>query len=287
MIKKEMPDMDWASIDRTEKPSKRGIEDWQDGDIDEAYEPKDLKRVRDFAKKSGGSFEKEIALARQMAKAITNVDKAIGRAEAAAEVYGGWNEIVEVFYEKAKQLGYSGPEPGRRLSDPTAVLGSKRPDAQRAENQQRSYSYGSRWGGNPILPIGKVNLRTGECKYFNVYDTWDDNSTVEVWRDNKGVDTSRLQNVEPKAPMGSGIGKLLRGKPKEEIDTAMRKFFNYKLVFTSGTRPQYGIGAKKTFYHDQNGSIMGDWEMVDYVPLKHMRELILPYGGNISGYVYK
>jgi len=100
--------------------------------VNEAYEPKDLKRVKDFAKKSGGDFEKEVALARQMAKTLTNVNKAIGRAEAAAEVYGGWNEIVQIFYDKAKELGYEGPPPAERLEvlKDHPILGSKLPKEQ-------------------------------------------------------------------------------------------------------------------------------------------------------------
>ncbi|MEK0338542.1 MAG: hypothetical protein QQN41_14025, partial [Nitrosopumilus sp.] len=95
-------------------------------EILEAYEPKDLKRVKDFAKKSGGDYQKEIAFAQRMANTLTNMDKAIGRAEAAAEVYGEQNEIVEIFYNKAKELGFTGPAPGERLEG-GIKLGSQLP----------------------------------------------------------------------------------------------------------------------------------------------------------------
>jgi len=257
--------------------------------ISEAYEPKDLKRVKDFAKKSGGDFEKEVALARQMANTLTNMNKAIGRAEAAAEVYGGWNDIVQIFYDKAKELGYTGPEPGKRL-EAGIVLGSKLPKEQqyRRTRDTSGSRYIPRHRGSPILPLGKVDLRTGKCEYFNVYDTWGDHpTTVEVWRDNKNVDTSHLDvSKEPSLPTG-GIASLLKPKPKEEIELNKRKFFNYKLVFTSGSTPIHQIGDREEFRHDQSGSHIGTWEMVDYVPLEHMRELILPYGGHLSGYTYK
>ena len=258
-------------------------------DIDEAYEPKDLKRVKDFAKKSGGDFDKEVALARQMANTLTNVNKAIGRAEAAAEVYGGWNEIVQIFYDKAKELGYDGPPPAERLEvlKDHPILGSKLPKEQQYKSTSNRNPYigrGRSWQGNAILPLGKVDLRTGECPIFNVYDTWEPDSTVEVWVDPKGHDYTHLQGVE--AP-SSGISSILKPKPKEEIDLTKRKFFNYRLIFTSGSQPSYQIGQKQNFYHDQNGNNIGQWQMVDYVPLKWMRELILPYGGHIAGYVYK
>jgi hypothetical protein len=256
--------------------------------ISEAYEPKDLKRVKDFAKKSGGDFEKEVALARQMANTLTNMNKAVGRAEAAAEVYGGWNDIVQVFYDKAKELGYNGPVPGKRL-EAGIVLGSKLPKEQQYKSRRDDYSRGGyRRGGSPILPLGKVDLRTGKCEYFNVYETWGDHpTTVEVWRDNKNIDTSHLNlSATPVMPTG-GIASLLKPKPKEEVELSKRKFFNYKLVFTSGSTPTHSIGDRNEFRHDQSGAHIGTWEMVDYVPLEHMRELILPYGGNLSGYTYK
>lgn len=263
-----------------------------------AYEPKDLKRVRDFATKSGGDFQKEVALAQRMANTLTNMDKAIGRAEAAAEVYGGWNEIVEIFYNKAKELGFQGPPPGERLEDPKHVLGSKLPPEQQYKRQHQSDGpgrrrygggYGRSWNGNAILPLGKVDLRSGDSPMFNVYDTWlsdrpDDSTTVEVWRDNKGIDT---RHIEVKETPTTGISSILAPKPKEEIDKQKRQFFNYKVVFTSGKNPIHQIGDQQSFYHDQNGNNIGDWEMVDYVPLKHMKELILPYGKKLSGYVYK
>lgn len=79
----------------------------------------------------------------------------------------------------------------------------------------------------------------------------------------------------------------MKPKSKEEIDKAKRQYFNYKLVFTAGDKPMHKIGDMENFYHDQNGNNIGFWELVDYVPVKHMRELILPYGKRISGYTYK
>lgn len=267
---------------------------WVKKQILEAYEPKDLKRVKDFAKKSGGDYQKEIAFAQRMANTLTNMDKAIGRAEAAAEVYGEQNEIVEIFYNKAKELGFTGPAPGERLEG-GIKLGSQLPIEQqfkrtngRPYEQRYNRSYRHRAmsrTGNAILPLGKVDLRSGDSPMFNVYDTWlgDSEITVEVWRDNKGINTKHLES--PKEL--TGVFSILKPKSQEEVKSAKRKFFNYKVLFTSGSTPLYEIGEKQSFYHDQNGNNIGDWEMVDYVSLKDLKELILPYGKKISGYVYK
>lgn len=259
----------------------------------ESYEPKDLKRIKDFAKKSNGNLEKEINLANQMAKTLTNVDKAIGRAEAAAEIYGPEHEITQIFYDKAKKLGYEGQVPGERLKS-GILLGSKLPLEQRYKNPDKNikskYVPNKRYGrplGNPILPIGKVNIRSGECEYFNVYNTWEgDDTVVEVWRDNMGMNTKVLDYNERIEPT-TGIASILKPKSQEEIDINKRKYFKYSIIFTSGNEPMHEIGEICDFAHDQNWRHLGRWEMVDYVLLKHMKELILPYGSTISGYVYK
>lgn len=106
-----------------------------------AYEPKDLKRIKDFAKKSGGDYQKEIAFAERMARTLTNVDKAIGRATAAYEVYGEWNEIVEAFYNKAVELGYKGPKPGE--SEEPVVLGSQ---IEKKPKRDKGRSRHTGWG---------------------------------------------------------------------------------------------------------------------------------------------
>ena len=101
-----------------------------------------------------------------------------------------------------------------------------------------------------ILPIGSVDIGSGECKYFNVYEEWPD-STAEVW----------------KTPSGK-----------------------YKLLFTSGSKPIGKIGMKSNFRHDQTWNEMtrdGMWKMVDYVPVKDLQELLRVYGKSMFGYTYK
>lgn len=206
--------------------------------------------------------------------------------EQAVENLGHWSdeeddEDIDEAYEPKDLIFYD-----KVLKD-HPILGSKLPKEQQYKSTTNRNPYigrGRSWQGNAILPLGKVDLRTGECPIFNVYDTWEPDSTVEVWVDPKGHDYTHLQGVE--AP-SSGISSILKPKPKEEIDLTKRKFFNYRLIFTSGSQPSYQIGQKQNFYHDQNGNNIGQWQMVDYVPLKWMRELILPYGGHIAGYVYK
>ncbi|MFA5152664.1 MAG: hypothetical protein WC554_08910 [Clostridia bacterium] len=100
-----------------------------------------------------------------------------------------------------------------------------------------------------ILPLGKVNLGTGESPMFNVRKTWEDEGTVEVWQARDG---------------------------------------KRKLIFTSGDKPGDKINDTRNFKHDQTGGMIGrNWKLVDYAPLKELQELIRLYGSSLSGYTYK
>jgi hypothetical protein len=43
---------------------------------------------------------------------------------------------------------------------------------------------GKRLSSASIASLGRVHLGTGECEYFNIYDTYD--GTAEIWKDNAG-----------------------------------------------------------------------------------------------------
>ena len=246
--------------------------------LDESYEKKDLKRIQDIVSKGGGDFDKELSLATTMSKLITNVDKAIARAEASVLVYGGPNEISNIFYDRAKKLGYTGDSP-EDVRGSAGIPGSRLPAEKRYKSDHPLekpifYHRLTRTRENYVLPIGYVNLRTGENKHFNIYDTWD--GTVEVWLDKRY-----------KGAVGGDEMKFtyLRPKSKEEIDKKMNK---YRLIFTSGKEPLHEIGEKGSFIHDQGHYMVGKgWDMVDYIRVKDMAELIPLYGKNILGYAYK
>ena len=214
------------------------------------YDNKDVIRIKDFFKKSKGSDEKVLQLARTMANKITKVSKAIDRAEAAESILGkDENEIAMIFWSRAKELGadveidLKANKAVRKLKD--LQIGSVMKGGDKKGGDYRRSPYMK--NGSPILPVGKINLTTGKCKYFNVYDTWE-NSTAEVWE------------VSP-------------GK--------------YRLVFTAGDGPIFKIGTKAPFAHDQTGKHLFYGEMVDWATTKNLKDLIDIYGNSISGYTYK
>lgn len=69
----------------------------------ETVEPKDEMRIRDMVTKSAGSKAKLVALAKQMAKSITDVDKATRRAKAAEAMK--LTDVANEFYARAIALG--------------------------------------------------------------------------------------------------------------------------------------------------------------------------------------
>ena len=100
---------------------------------------------------------------------------------------------------------------------------------------------------SPILGVGKVNLKTGKCKYFNIFETWD--GTVEVWKESRGT--------------------------------------NYRLVFTAGENPIFANGILHSFCHDQTGRSLGTYIKVAHSRVKDMASLISVYGNSIPGFTYK
>jgi|WetSurMetagenome_2_1015567.scaffolds.fasta_scaffold321900_3 hypothetical protein len=101
---------------------------------------------------------------------------------------------------------------------------------------------------SPILPLGSVNLQTGDSKYFNVYETWDD-STAEVWQ--------KTDN-----------NKII-------------------LVFTAGDQSLYEMGNTKSFIHDQTGKYLFTAKMIDFSHVKDMKIKLSKYGKSLFGYTYK
>jgi hypothetical protein len=68
---------------------------------------KDVQRMRDMKKKAAGVESKALNLAKQMAHAIQDSDKAMRRAWAAKKVFEGKlaKQIFEIFSDRANELG--------------------------------------------------------------------------------------------------------------------------------------------------------------------------------------
>jgi len=111
-------------------------------------------------------------------------------------------------------------------------------------------------GSCAILGIGKVNLKTGRCKYFNIFETWD--GTVEVWR---------LHH------------------PHGYLDTESKPEF--RLVFTAGENPMFANNVRADFHQDQTRRRLPPMTKVDSCRVKDMATLIATYGNKIPGFTYK
>lgn len=100
---------------------------------------------------------------------------------------------------------------------------------------------------HPILPLGKINLTTGESEVFNIYSEWGEDTTYEIY------------DVDGK----------------------------YRIVATSGTEPLQEIGSEQSFKHDQNRRFLFRGKMIDSAVGTKLKALASKYGNSISGYTYK
>jgi len=255
--------------------------------VNEGYGQKDLVRMQDIKTKAAGDHNKELRLASTQANIIKNAAKAKARAEAAEEVFGSGSDIANIFHNRAEELGGSyvrseasrgalapvkGPkEKGKKLErefEKDFFLPSEKIDGlvlatdggsfNKEADFRKKLGIGKYFdppeiGGEYLVSgyiasLGKVDLGSGKSKWFNIHDTYD--GTAEIWK-------------------SSGY----EGK--------------YKIVFTSGDKPNAKIKDIRDFYNDQNHRHLGRWELVDYVPVNKMKELIRVYGGSLPGYTYK
>ena len=106
----------------------------------------------------------------------------------------------------------------------------------------------SRGGKSPILSLGSLNLKTGECTYFNVYETWGENTTYELW--------------------DMGGGKL-------------------RICATSGKEPIFDIGDGNLFIGDQSRRDLGHGILIDWATGSDLKHMAKKYGTRIPAYTYK
>ena len=103
---------------------------------------------------------------------------------------------------------------------------------------------------SPILPIGKVNIKSGKSQHFNIYRTWpNEDTTVEFWQPNN--------------------------------------YSTIRMIFTSGPNP---IGKKdkiQLFISDQTRKKLFEGKLIDHCLLKDLPKKFKEYGNSILSYVYK
>jgi hypothetical protein len=213
-----------------------------EGLVLEAASSKDIQRIQDIVTKSNGDENKMLNLANTMCKLITDKNKALDRALAADQILGADHPVTKTFADRAAALGI---DVTKSFASAKVLPGSQRPSSEQFKSTRNPGRYPS-----PILPCGKVNLQTGQNKYFSYKEDFQINSTLEVWE----------------------IG-----------------YKEWVIVSTSGSTPIYQIGTECNFQHDQTGRPMfkGSCKLVDYIEAAHCEALIPLYGKSLSCYVYK
>lgn len=254
--------------------------------VNEGFGQKDLVRMQDIKTKAAGDHSKEISLATTQAKIIGDAGKAQARAEAAEQVFGAGSDISQIFHDRAVELGGSGV----RSKASKAVLAPVVGPVGKGEKIQRKFKT------QYILPSERVGAaraeeggefkRRGEIFKQMGIGRFSEASAPEIGgkrlsqasiaslgRVNFGTGESQYFNVYDTYDGTAEIWKDQNG--------------NFKVVFTSGDKPLAKIQDYREFRNDQTWARIGEWTMVDYVPVKEMKELIRKYGGSLPGYTYK
>jgi len=99
--------------------------------------------------------------------------------------------------------------------------------------------------------LGTVNLKTGSSKYFNIYETWGEDTTYEIY----------------------------------EVFKDGKK--SYKIFATSGTKPLRDIGDMVYDLCLQGRKKFFNGKMVDYAVGSDLKKLVEKYGSRLTGYTYK
>ena len=254
--------------------------------LNEAYGQKDLVRMEDIKTKADGDPEVEIKLATTQAKLINKGPKAAARAEAAEEVFGSDHAVTQIFREKAAELGASVGKASQGVLAPVKAPAGKGEKLERefkrkkilpserlgGEDVESGGSFGRGdgdvfqkmgigrfakppetsneyvWHKAAILPIGWVDLGSGESKYFNVKE---DGGMAEIWETPEG----RYRLI------------ITSGTPSQKI--GVTQDFKHDQTW-------------------QQISKTGSWKFIDYLPTADLMELVRVYGvQKMPGYVYK
>lgn len=103
-----------------------------------------------------------------------------------------------------------------------------------------------------ILPLGKVNIKTGHSNYFNIYYTWGEDSAYEIYMVSKNPDSPE-----------------------------------YRIVRTSGNKPLAKLHEQYPFINDQTGRFLFYGILVDFAIGEKLKNLTNKYGKSILMYTYK
>lgn len=145
-------------------------------------EQKDNERMKEMLRKSAGDLERLTKFATTMAGAIKEWMKAERRGSAAFRF--GYQTIAQIFWDRADKLKGVGTGP---TVEPSFPQGSGK----------RTTAY--------AIPMGAVNLKTGDNRVFNFIKTWGNESQALTIAENV-QDQRRIVIVGFGGP-GSGYGR--------------------------------------------------------------------------------
>jgi hypothetical protein len=222
------------------------------------YGTKDIMRLTDLKKKSGGDLVEAIKLAIRMSNEIETPGKAMARGYAARDVFqNNYSPVAAVFFSRACEL--SGEDDIHNI-DVMASMNSVGEDEDAIEN---AYSQ---------IPIEKqpASRRPKE--------TWEKATTFN----RRGFsDISPLAKIN--VVKGSGAGFEMKYMRNGTFEVWKTPDLKYRLVYTGNSLPLSMIGEQKDFKFEGKRET---WEMVDYIEVYNMMNLQPLYGSSLTSFMY-
>ena len=230
------------------------------------YGSKDLMRITDIRKKSGGDIVEEFKLALRMANEIEISGKAIARGWAAVEVYRNlrgtpdqYSPIAALFFQRACELAEVDDINDIKAMASMNSVGDTDADIEAAyeaiptEKQPASRRYSvadgfvtyvssSKKRASDLIPLAKINVVKGEGPNFNIIFT--KTGTMEIWK-----------------------------TPADKI----------RMIYTGSPEATANLGDEREFKFEGKRET---WTMIDYIEVNNMMHLMPLYGASLTSYMY-
>lgn len=257
----------------------------------EGFGQKDLVRMQDIKTKSAGNHEKELSLAKTQAAIIQDAGKAQARAEAAEEVFGSGSDISQIFHDRAVELGGSGV----RSKASKAVLAPVVAPVGKGERIERKFKT------QYLLPSERLGAAAPEVGQAKTGGGGFSRGNSDIFK-NLGIGRfatpPEVGGTRQREASIASLGRVHLGTGECDhfnvydtyngtAEVWKNENGNERLVFTSGDKPLAKLKDYREFRNDQTWQKMGQWTMIDYVPVSELKELIRVYGASLPGYTYK
>ena len=217
---------------------------------------KDLMRIEDIRKRGNNDFIEEVKLAIRMAEEIELAGKALARGYAAVVVYQSYySPIASIFFERACKLsGKTNIEDIQSMASMNSVNDDEAIEKAYSQIPEDKQPASRR---NERQEIAVISNKTA---FFDL------------------ISLAKINVVKGKGP--NFDAHYNKTGTIEVWKTSNEKI---RIIYTGSSLPTAYIGDERDFKFDGKRE---KWEMVDYIEVGNMTNLMPLYGTSITGFMY-